>query len=322
MLRGKQSKGQIALHSLMVIVFVGSIAAQVAGTHNVASNRYDTAITPPSAAFQIWTIIYLLTIALIIWQFFANLYGSSKLDYAFNVLMMSAFVLGAVWMYLFGLDDTGPQFFLILFYSLLITATSLLARYCHVHPFVRIAIDTHTSWILFATTLSGFCYVKYSFWMSPDSPASSSLVDLLHEADYSLVLMFAVLLQGCLSIVCASFAFGLVSVWACSWITARLFGTQSSADMPSLRFSAGSGILISIGMTVLGGFLFDNNIHEQRKQSIKARSAENTTSEKETSKTNSPSTYKLISKDIDQANPTPVIIETPSIPNSELSVLA
>lgn len=143
MLRGKQSKGQIALHSLMVIVFVGSIAAQVAGTHNVASNRYDTAITPPSAAFQIWTIIYLLTIALIIWQFFANLYGSSKLDYAFNVLMMSAFVLGAVWMYLFGLDDTGPQFFLILFYSLLITAASLLARYCHVHPFVRIAIDTH-----------------------------------------------------------------------------------------------------------------------------------------------------------------------------------
>ncbi|EFO63848.1 Hypothetical protein GLP15_4565 [Giardia lamblia P15] len=322
MSRDKQSKGQIVLHSLMVIVFVGSIAAQVVGTYNVASNRYDTAITPPSAAFQIWTIIYLLTTVLIIWQFFTNLYGSNKLDYAFTILLMSAFVLGAVWMYLFGLDNTRPQFFLILFYSLLITATSLLARYCHVHPFVRIVVDTHTSWILFATILSGFCYVKYSFWMSPDSPDSSPLVDRLHEADYSLILMFAVLLQGCLSIICASFSFGLVSVWACSWITARLFGTQASADMPSLRFSAGSGILISIGMTVLGGFLFDNNIHEQRDQSTNAESTENTTSDKVTNKTNSPSTYKLVSKDIDQANPTPVIIETPSIPNSELSVLA
>ena len=326
MLRSKQSKGQIVLHSFVVIVLVGCIVAQIVGARNLAFNRYDTIVTPPSAAFQIWSIIYLLTAILAIWQFFGTMYGSNTLDYACNTLLMSAFVLGGMWMFLFGLDDTGPQFFLMVFYSLLITGTSLLVRYCQVHPFVRVVIDTHTSWILFAVTLSVFYYVKYSFWTSSVSPVPSSLVDQSHEAAYSLGLMFVVLLQGCLGIICASFAFGLVSIWTCSWITAKLFTTQLSIDVPSLRFSAGSGILISIGMTVLGAFLFDNHIHERRNQSIKSTLNSNkrisVDGNELTNQEDSPLAHSLVSKELDQLNPTPVIIETPSMPNSELSVLA
>lgn len=326
MVHDTQSKGQIALHSIVVIILAGSIAAQIVGATNVAFNKYDTAVTPPSVAFQIWAIIYLLTVALAIWQFFSNIYRSHTLDYAINALLMAVFILGGVWVYIFELDGLCPQFFLMVFYSLLISSASLLARYSPVHPFVRIVVDTHTSWILFAVTLSGFCYIKYSFWTPMDSPEPSFSIDQLHEVAYSLVFMFVVLLQGLLSIVCASFAFGLVSVWTCSWLTIKLFRAQPPIDIPSLKLSAGSGILISIGMTVLGGFLFDNKIYEQRKQSTKPNKKDsihtNRAADKTDGLTNAQLTHKLISKNLVEPNPTPVIIETPSAPHSELSVLA
>lgn len=326
MVNDAQSKWQIALHSLSAIILTGSIVAQIIGINTNTLNKYTTALTPPDVTFQIWIIIYLLTAALIVWQFFNNIYRSKRLDYSINSLVMAAFILGGAWPYTFEPDSLSPQFFIMIFYFIIITSASILARYSPVHPFVRVVLDIHTSWILFAVTLSGFCYIKYSFWMPVEPSDTSFSIDQLHEAAYSLTLMFIVILQGCLSVICASFAFGLVSIWTCSWLTIELFKAYSSFDMPSLKFSAGSGILISVGMTVLGAFLFDNNIYKQRNQSARSNNNDDSHVSRTTNEATNPiasqSSNNLISKKLHQENQMPAIIETPSVPNSELSVLA
>lgn len=153
------NKKSVALLILFIITllvnFITATGSLNGMTQKMISDKYMTLITPGSLAFSIWSLIYLLTMYIII----KSLRGKDKLDNLFPYIVL-IFITNIIWNILFVTDYIGLSSIAILVYLLILLKINNIIKDYKYTDIVKITFGIHGGWLLVATLVNFAVYFK------------------------------------------------------------------------------------------------------------------------------------------------------------------
>lgn len=147
-------------------------------SQKVISDRYDTLITPAPPAFSIWTIIYVLVLAVIVIGHVTKdgvIHDKMKTIFPF---FFGSLILNIFWNIAFTANQIGLSAILITLYAVFLGIIVTFLRKMETHTsFLSLSFGIHFGWILVATVVNwALFYVKQGWDFALTSGVFASVV--------------------------------------------------------------------------------------------------------------------------------------------------
>lgn len=129
-------------------------------TQKVISDRYNTLITPAPLAFSIWSVIYFLTLFVILLAIFSkNKLHEEIIGKIFNYFL-GILILNIVWNVLFVYEKIGLSTLAIVIYLVLLMKINYITKRYNLKNLYKITFGLHGGWLIIASLVNIAAFFK------------------------------------------------------------------------------------------------------------------------------------------------------------------